>query len=163
MLAQSLTDSTSSRWRAKGDQRRTYHFTDANSDEPFRVCVPDNRDGTTKLPLAMFLHGAGSNESTYLDQNNKQMVNLAGEHGFLLVSPMGDRGAYGNFLRLTALFGKVDTSIPSTSHRILYELSLHEIDTNNGSAAIRIFRYSSDNFRHFPKKTICRYFYARCL
>jgi predicted esterase len=53
----------------------------------------------------MYLHGAGSNESTYLDQNNKQMVNLAAQHGFLLVSPMGDQGAYGNFLRLTAPFG----------------------------------------------------------
>jgi predicted esterase len=53
----------------------------------------------------MFLHGAGSNESTYLDQNNKQMVNLAEQHGYLLVSPRGVSGAYGNFLRLTAPFG----------------------------------------------------------
>jgi predicted esterase len=33
------------------------------------------------------------------------MVRLAEEHGYLLVSPRGDQGAYGNFLRLTAPFG----------------------------------------------------------
>ena len=104
-LAKSLADPTSPQWRAKGDQRRTYRFAEANADEPYRVCVPNNWDGTTKLPLAMFLHGAGSNESTYLDQNNKQIVKLADEHGFLLVSPKGDNGAYGNFLRLSAPFG----------------------------------------------------------
>lgn len=104
-LATSLANPGSSKWRAKGDQRRSYHFAQANADEPYRVCVPGSWDGTSKLPLAMFLHGAGSNESTYLDQNNKLMVRLAEEHGFLLVSPMGDKGAYGNFLRLTAPFG----------------------------------------------------------
>jgi predicted esterase len=53
----------------------------------------------------MFLHGAGSNENTYLDQNNQLMLTLAQQYGFLLVSPMGAEGAYGNFLRLTAPFG----------------------------------------------------------
>jgi predicted esterase len=53
----------------------------------------------------MFLHGAGSDESTYLEQNGEQMLELAQQHGYLLVSPLGDRGAYGNFLRLTAPFG----------------------------------------------------------
>jgi predicted esterase len=53
----------------------------------------------------MFLHGAGNNESSYLDQNNKQMVKLADQHGYLLVSPLGYQGAYGNFLRLSAPFG----------------------------------------------------------
>jgi predicted esterase len=53
----------------------------------------------------MFLHGAGNDENSYLDQNNKQMVTLAQQHGFLLVSPLGYSGAYGNFLRLTAPFG----------------------------------------------------------
>lgn len=104
-LAQSLTDPSSTNWRAKGDQRRTYYFSEANAQEPYRVSVPESWDGKSKLPLVMFLHGGGSNESSYLDQNNKQMVKLANEHGFLLVSPMGDKGAYGNFLRLSAPFG----------------------------------------------------------
>lgn len=54
----------------------------------------------------MFLHGAGNTESSYLDQNNKQMVKLAAQHGYILVSPLGYNGAYGTFLRLPAVFGQ---------------------------------------------------------
>jgi len=105
-LAQSLVKPTSATWRAKGDQHRTYHFAAANADVAYRVCVPSNWDGTTALPLVMFLHGAGNDESSYLDQNNKQMVTLANQHGYVLVSPLGYNGAYGNFLRLPAVFGQ---------------------------------------------------------
>jgi predicted esterase len=104
-LARSLSDPNSSEWRKKGDQHRTYRFAEASSDAPYRLYVPSDWDGSTTLPLAMFLHGAGSNENTYVDQNNRQMLSLAEQHGYLLVSPLGDRGAYGNFLRLTAPFG----------------------------------------------------------
>lgn len=104
-LAVSLSNPASSQWQAKGDQHRIYHFAETNTDEPYRLCVPTNWDGKSKLPLVMFLHGAGNTESSYLDQNNQQMVKLANDHRFLLVSPMGDNGAYGNFLRLSAPFG----------------------------------------------------------
>lgn len=107
-LAQSLAKPGSATWRAKGDQHRMYHFSEANADVAYRVCVPSNWDGTSKLPLVMFLHGAGNDESSYLDQNNKQMVKLAEQHGYLLVSPLGYGGAYGNFLRLPADFSKPD-------------------------------------------------------
>ena len=105
-LAQSLADPSASQWRAKGDQKRTYRFKAANADVPYRVVVPTSWDGKSKLPLVMFLHGAGNDESSYLDQNNKQMVNLAEQHAYLLVSPLGLQGAYGTFLRLPAVFGQ---------------------------------------------------------
>ncbi|WP_437520115.1 hypothetical protein WME79_25880 [Sorangium sp. So ce726] len=105
-LAESVADPSSPQWRAKGDQRRTYRFPEAGADVPYRVCVPNGWDGTSKLPLVMFLHGASNDESSYLDQNNRQMVNLADQHGVLLVSPLGYQGAYGNFLRLPAVFGQ---------------------------------------------------------
>ncbi|WP_437949269.1 hypothetical protein WME98_53415 [Sorangium sp. So ce296] len=105
-LATSVADPGSPQWRAKGDQRRTYRFPAAGADVPYRVCVPNRWDGTSELPLVMFLHGAGNDESSYLDQNNKQMVTLADQHGVLLVSPLGYNGAYGNFLRLPAVFGQ---------------------------------------------------------
>ena len=104
-LAKSLANPSAAQWQAKGDQHRTYRFADANTDEPYRIYVPTNWDGQSKLPLVMFLHGSGSDENSYLDQNNKQMITLAQQHGTLLVSPLGDQGAYGNFLRLTAPFG----------------------------------------------------------
>ncbi|WP_438013565.1 hypothetical protein WMF18_21780 [Sorangium sp. So ce315] len=105
-LAESVADPASPQWRARGDQRRTYRFPAAGADVPYRVCVPERWDGTSELPLVMFLHGASNDESSYLDQNNKQMVKLADQHGVLLVSPLGYRGAYGNFLRLPAVFGQ---------------------------------------------------------
>ena len=105
-LAQSLANLNAAQWRAKGDQKRSYRFKAANADVPYRVVVPTSWDGSAKLPLVMFLHGAGNDESSYLDQNNKQMVNLAQQHGYLLVSPLGYQGAYGNFLRLPAVFGQ---------------------------------------------------------
>ena len=104
-LAKSAANTGSAQWRAKGDQHRTYRFTEAGKDEPYRLYVPSKWDGQATLPLVMFLHGSGSNENTYVDQNNKQLLNLAEQHGYVLVSPLGDQGAYGNFLRLTAPFG----------------------------------------------------------
>lgn len=105
-LAQSLANPSGAQWRAKGDQKRFYRFKAANADVPYRVVVPTSWDGKANLPLVMFLHGAGNDESSYLDQNNKQMVNLAQQHGYLLVSPLGYQGAYGTFLRLPAVFGQ---------------------------------------------------------
>jgi poly(3-hydroxybutyrate) depolymerase len=104
-LAQSLAKPGAAQWRAKGDQRRTYRFPETGRDEPYRLYVPTDWDGTSSLPLAMFLHGSGSDESSYLDQNGGLMLDLAQEHGYLLVSPLGASGAYGNFLRLSAPFG----------------------------------------------------------
>ncbi|MDO5576366.1 MAG: hypothetical protein Q4F84_04750 [Fibrobacter sp.] len=104
-IALSIVDPQSSQWQAKGDLHRSYYFDEANEQERYRVCVPQNWDGKSKLPLVMFLHGAGNDESSYLDHDNKLMVRLADEHGFILVSPIGANGAYGNFLRLSAPFG----------------------------------------------------------
>src|SRR4029079_10469832 len=107
-LASSLAHPSSAQWRAKGDQHRSYRFAEANTDAPYRLYVPTNWDGQAKLPLVMFLHGSGSDENAYVDANNKQMLNLAQQHGYILVAPLGDAGAYGNFLRLSSPFGKPD-------------------------------------------------------
>ncbi|HXU63970.1 MAG TPA: hypothetical protein VN962_19865 [Polyangia bacterium] len=107
-LAKAAATPTSSQWQAKGDQHRTYRFAAAGATEPYRLYVPTNWDGKTSLPLAMFLHGSGADESTYVDQNNKQMLTLAQQHGYVLVAPLGDKGAYGNFLRLSSPFGQPD-------------------------------------------------------
>ena len=54
----------------------------------------------------MFLHGGWNTESSYLDENDKLMVRLADEHGYLLVSPLGAHSSYGNRLLLPSGFGK---------------------------------------------------------
>lgn len=122
-LASQLVDPNAPNYRAKGDQRRTYRFEAAGRDLPYRLSVPSNWDGSSPLPLVMFLHGAGNDESSYVDANDKQMVKLAEEHGYVLVSPLGADGAYGSYLRLPAVFGEpaeadklVSAKTPQTEH-----------------------------------------------
>lgn len=104
-LAQSHSDPSSPNWRAVGDQHRSYHFAETNTEEPYRLYIPTDWDGLSALPLIVFLHGGGANENTYVDQNGQQLLHLAQEHGFALVSPLGAQGAFGSFLRLTSPFG----------------------------------------------------------
>ena len=104
-LAKRLVNPKAANYRARGDQRRTYFFSDANKDMPYRVCVPDSWDGQSEMTMVLFLHGGWNDESSYLDQNDKQLVKVANKYGVLLVSPLGADGAFGNFLRLPATFG----------------------------------------------------------
>ena len=90
----------------KNDRHYTYFFEEACEASPFRVCIPSGWDGKSKLPMVVFLHGAFNTESSYLDQNDQQMVKLADEYGVLLVSPLGCHGAYGTFLKLPGSFGR---------------------------------------------------------
>jgi predicted peptidase len=106
-LAKSIAASVDPQWRAKGDLYRKYHFPSANADMPYRLYVPTSWDGKSKLPLVMFLHGAGADENMYVDMNDKQLIHLSEQHGYILVSPLGytRMGAYGTPLRLPAVFG----------------------------------------------------------
>jgi predicted peptidase len=111
-FAKSVATPGGPQWQTKGDQRRTYRFPGTGTEIPYRIYVPTTWDGKSKLPLVLMLHGAGSNESRYLDQNNKQLLRLAEQHGYLLVSPLGysPLGAYGTCLRLPAVFGRADVA-----------------------------------------------------
>jgi len=106
-LAKSIANPDDPQWRAKGDIHRKYHFPAADADMPFRLYVPTSWDGKSELPLIVFLHGAGSDENWYLDANDKQLIRLAEQHGYILLSPLGHSrmGAYGTPLRLPAVFG----------------------------------------------------------
>src|SRR5690606_32021626 len=94
--------------RATGDQHRTYLFAPTGEEMPYRIYVPTSWDGAASLPILLFLHGAGANERTYLDMADGLMRKLAEQHGYIVVSPLGFRplGAYGNPLRLPAVFGE---------------------------------------------------------
>lgn len=111
-LAKSVATPGGPQWQAKGDQHRTYRFPGTGAEIGYRIYVPTTWDGKKPLPLVLMLHGAGSNESRYLDQNNKQLPQLAEQHGYLLVSPLGysPMGAYGTCLRLPAVFGQADAA-----------------------------------------------------
>jgi predicted peptidase len=106
-LAKSIASPGDPQWRAKGDLRRKYHFSATNADMPYRLYIPTTWDGKSRLPLVMILHGAGSDENMYVDANDRQLIRLSEQHGYLLVSPLGytRMGAYGTPLRLPAVFG----------------------------------------------------------
>jgi predicted peptidase len=106
-LAKSVAAPGDPQWRAKGDRQRKYHFPAANADIPYRLYVPTSWDGKSQLPLVLILHGAGSDENWYVDANDRQLVHLSEQHGYILVSPLGytRMGAYGTPLRLPAVFG----------------------------------------------------------
>jgi poly(3-hydroxybutyrate) depolymerase len=111
-LAKSLAVPGNPQWRARGDQHRTYRFPAAEADMPYRVYVPTTWDGQSKLPLIVMLHGGGADENRYLDGNGKQLLHLAEQHGYVLVSPLGysPLGAYGTPLRLPAVFGQPEAA-----------------------------------------------------
>ena len=90
-----------------GDQHRTYLFAPTGARcRTGSTCRP-TWDGKRSLPILLFLHGAGANESTYLDMADGLLRKLAEQHGYIVVSPLGftPLGAYGNPLRLPAVFG----------------------------------------------------------
>ena len=111
-LAKSIASPGNPQWQAKGDLHRKYHFPAANADMPYRLYVPVSWDGKSRLPLSVFLHGAGADENRYVDSNDRQLIRLAEQHGCILVSPLGytRMGAYGTPLRLPAVFGNPEAA-----------------------------------------------------
>jgi enterochelin esterase-like enzyme len=101
-------ETTAPEQRAKGDQHRTYLFSAAKKEMPYRLYVPTTWDGQSNLPLIVMLHGAGADENSYMDMNHRQMLRLAEQHGYVVASPLGYSrlGAYGTPLRLPAVFGQ---------------------------------------------------------
>ena len=71
-------------------------------------------------PPLLMLHGAGANENSYMDRVEGQLMQLAEQHGYIVVSPLGHTplGAYGNPLRLPAVFGQDEVAaLPGTLAR----------------------------------------------
>lgn len=116
------------------DIRYSYYFKEAGEEMPFRVCSPEGWDGKSPLPLVMFLHGGWNDENSYLDQNDRQLIKLAGAHGYLLVSPLGCHASYGNRLILPAEFGRDEEAteiLAKTTAEKMQEQELSEKDIIN--------------------------------
>lgn len=116
-----------------GDQHRQYLFAPTGQQMPYRVYVPTSWDGRSALPILLFLHGAGANESTYLDTADGMLRKLAEKHGYIVVSPLGftPLGAYGNPLRLPAVYGESATAqsqVAAVTPQRRRELALSELE-----------------------------------
>lgn len=97
---------------ATGDRHREYYFAPTGQDMPYRVYVPTTWTPGVALPIVLMLHGAGADENSYMDQAEHLLPRLAEQHGYIVVSPLGFTalGAYGNPLRLPAVFGQSETA-----------------------------------------------------
>jgi poly(3-hydroxybutyrate) depolymerase len=94
--------------KATGDQHREYIFAPTGQHMPYRLYVPTIWSEQRSLPIVLFLHGAGANENSYLELAGGLLGRLAEKHGYIVVAPFGftPLGAYGNALRLPAVFGE---------------------------------------------------------
>ena len=72
-----------------GDHHGRYLFAPTGTEMPYRVYVPSSWNGQRSLPIVLFLHGAGANESTYLESADGLLGKLAEQHGYIVVSPLG--------------------------------------------------------------------------
>jgi len=116
-----------------GDLHRTYVFAPTGEELPYRVYLPTTWDGEEALPIVLMLHGAGANENSYMDLADGLLPKLAEAHGYIVVSPLGHTplGAYGNPLRLPAVYGELDKAaaqIAAVTPQRQRTLSLSELD-----------------------------------
>jgi poly(3-hydroxybutyrate) depolymerase len=111
-----------------GDQHRDYVFAPTGQRMPYRIYVPTRWDGKTSLPILLFLHGAGADENTYLKMADGLLEKLAEQHGYIVVSPLGftPLGAYGNPLRLPAVFGQ--SAVAATQRAAVTPARQRELD-----------------------------------
>jgi len=136
-----------------GDQHRRYLFAPTRAEMPYRLYVPSNWDGKRSLPVLLFLHGAGANESTYLDMADGLVRKLAEKHGYIVVSPLGftPLGAYGNPLRLPAVFGESEAAAAqraAVTPERRRELALSELEVIT-ALEIVTEEYGADRSRTF--------------
>ena len=74
---------------ATGDLRMAYRSTFDGKLVPYRVYLPTKYDPSRKYPLIVLLHGAGGDESDFLEGYAGQFPKLAEEHGYILASVSG--------------------------------------------------------------------------
>jgi predicted esterase len=136
-----------------GDQHRRYVFAPTGTEMPYRVYVPSSWDGERPLPIVLFLHGAGADENSYMDMADGLLTKLAERHGYIVVSPLGFTalGAYGNPLRLPAVFGESATAAAqraAVTPERRRELALSELEVIT-ALEIVTEEYGADRSRTF--------------
>ncbi len=80
----------------KGDLHLAHSSAAMERLSPFRLYVPSRLKAGETYPLAVGLHGAGSNENAYMDFYEGSFRKNAEQRGYIAVSPLG-QGPYGGF------------------------------------------------------------------
>jgi len=77
-------------YQATGEQYRIYNFPGTGESIPYRLYVPSRWSTTTKLPMLVTLRAGNTVDGPYRADNN--LVRVAAQHGYIVVTPMGYRG-----------------------------------------------------------------------
>ncbi len=78
--------------RGPADLALTHRSTVDDTDQPFRLYLPEGYDGRTPMPMLIVLHGTSGNQDTYFDSpayGSGIYKQLADRHGVILLSPHG--------------------------------------------------------------------------
>lgn len=73
-----------------GEQYRVYEFPVTGESIPYRLFVPENWTPTQQLPILITLRAGTSINNNHRDNND--LVRLARERGYIVISPLGYRG-----------------------------------------------------------------------
>ncbi len=73
----------------RGDLFLSYRSTFDGKLVPYRVYVPASYDRSKKYPLVMLLHGAGGDETDFMEAYQGLWPKMAEQHGFILASVTG--------------------------------------------------------------------------
>lgn len=77
-------------YQATGEQYRIYNFPGTGESIPYRLFVPSRWSPVAKLPMLVTLRAGNTVDGPYRADNN--LVRVAAQRGYLVVTPMGYRG-----------------------------------------------------------------------
>jgi predicted peptidase len=77
-------------YQFKGEQYRIYNFPGTGESIPYRLFVPSRWTPNTKLPMLVTLRAGNTVDGPYRAGND--LVKVAEQRGFIVVTPMGYRG-----------------------------------------------------------------------
>src|SRR5213593_231998 len=77
-------------YHAKGEQYRIYNFPGTGESIPYRLFVPSRWTPDTRLPMLVALRAGNTVDGPY--RANNDLVKVAEQRGYIVVTPMGYRG-----------------------------------------------------------------------
>lgn len=80
-----------------GDMKRHYMLDSAREVMPYRLYVPKSYTASKAMPVIVALHGLGATEDSFFDAYGRRLPQLAEQHGYIVLAPLGYRvdGGYG--------------------------------------------------------------------
>jgi predicted esterase len=89
MLATALKEGQDPFAKATGDLTMAYRSSFDGALVPYRVYLPTNYTSSKKYPLVVLLHGAGGDETNFVESYGRIWPKLAEERGYVLASVNG--------------------------------------------------------------------------